>query len=103
MAPPPESLWAWLRATMPSTDGIVARADPRTLRFAARAARAKEIKAGRETGRLYGDVDIVGSLPELLGATRMVGKEATRVIGRYGQPRSIVAPFLLSKARVSRG
>jgi hypothetical protein len=83
--------------------GVVARSDPRTLRFAARGARAREIKAGRTTGRLFGDVDLIGSIPDLLASTRKISRQLDRVTGSLDAPRSIVAPYLLTTARVSKG
>ena len=86
--------------------GVTARADPSTLRCVVRATRAREIKNGRRTGRLYGTVDLVTDVPTLLSKVRGISKTSeafatTRAVGTGGRfPISIDAPHLLTRARV---
>jgi predicted Zn-dependent protease len=92
-------------------DGGGAIVDPASRRVVITAARAREIKAGRPTGRVFADVELVGDLGTLLGAVTDVSANtasfATRD-ERDGEPRwrSVEAPWLrvpLENAGVVRG
>ncbi len=81
-----------------------ARADLRTLRFAVRAARAREIRHGKLTGALYGTIDLHADVPGFLGGVR----GATREVSRFpaspdGLAMSMGGPFLLSRCEVTGG
>lgn len=84
--------------------------DPASDRLVVSVARARERASGRRTGRVFADVELVGSLAGMLSAITAVSKE-TRTIGLRdeidGQPRwrSIETPWLRTKAllRARRG
>src|SRR6185436_17231162 len=65
------------------TDGFILEGalrvsySPDTDRLRLSCARARELKAGNETGRIYPDVDLVGSLSALLGAIDAIAREPT--------------------------
>lgn len=71
-------------------------------RFVIQVARAREQLAGRRTGRMFADVELVGNLTELFGSLQDLSQE-TRSIGIRdevnGQPlhRSIETPWLLGR------
>jgi predicted Zn-dependent protease len=79
--------------------------DPTTDRVVVTAARARELKSGIETGRVFADVELVGTMTALLGNVGAVSKE-TDVVSRRddsdGEPmwRSIEAPYLASRGVV---
>ncbi len=83
--------------------GLAAHCDPGTLRFALRASRAREIVAGRLTGRLYAEVDVIGDLPSLLGAVRGASAMSSSIASDHGLPSSATAPAIATTARVARG
>lgn len=69
------------------------------------AARARELRGGQRTGRVYADVELVGELPDLLAAIAAVGTTTTTVPFRDevdGEPRwrSVEAPAILVKGFV---
>lgn len=79
--------------------------DPSSDRIVVAVARAKEIKNGGLTGRVYADVEVVGDLAALLAGVSGVAEEAgTSAIREElgGEPlwRSIEAPWLRSRALV---
>ncbi|HSD90038.1 MAG TPA: metallopeptidase TldD-related protein, partial [Kofleriaceae bacterium] len=84
--------------------------DPATDRLVVSVARARERASGRRTGRVFADVELVGTLASMLSAITAVSKE-TRTIGLRdeidNQPRwrSIETPWLRTKAllRARRG
>ncbi len=83
---------------------LAARADPRTGRFAVRASRAREIRAGKLTGALYNTIDLHGDVYELLSAVRAISKESRRYpASDDGVPISRGGPFMVSRTEVSRG
>ncbi len=89
--------------------GISARVDLRRWRFSIQCARAREIRNGRLTGRLYGGLVLRGAVPALLrsvrGATKQTAHFAVRdgeAHGWPGVPQSMSGPFLLAHGEVSR-
>jgi predicted Zn-dependent protease len=83
--------------------GIAGRGDPRSWRFAVQARRAREISAGRLTGRSYGPVVVGGSVAALLEAARAVGDQPQVQAWRDPDPVSVSAPHLLARAWLGRG
>jgi len=90
------------------TDGFVlegalaAHYDPDTDHLRLSCARARELKAGNETGRIYPDVDLVGSLSALLGAIDAIAREPTTFAAptppnRPPTWRSIATPALRTR------
>ena len=83
---------------------IATLVDPSTDRFVIQIARAREQLAGRQTGRLFADVELVGELSKAFGELELSAE--TRSIGFRdevnGQPRhrSIETPWLLGKGLV---
>ncbi len=82
-----------------------ANVDPATARVVISAARARELHHGQQTGRVYGDVELVGELPVLLGTVSGVSADTTALAyrdERDGEPRwrSIDAPWLRMKGVV---
>ena len=79
--------------------GTSAVVDPASDRVVVAAARARELKAGTRTGRIYADIELVGDLGPLLASISTVSGEA-ETFGlrdeRDGLPRfrSIEAPWL---------
>jgi predicted Zn-dependent protease len=91
--------------------GLGATFDPATDRIRVACARARELRAGNTTGRIYADVELVGSLTALLSAVDAVARDpATFALhdpaDREPRWRSISAPALrtrgLVRARRSR-
>jgi predicted Zn-dependent protease len=85
--------------------GIGAVIDPSTNRIVIGAARARETKAGKLTGRVYADVELVGDLGALLGGVTGVAQEVGVTAYRDevdGEPRwrSIEAPYLRTRGLV---
>jgi predicted Zn-dependent protease len=85
--------------------GIAASVDPSTSRAVVVAARARELRGGEPTGRVFADVELVGELRQLLEAVDGVAAETATVAYRdehAGEPlwRSIEAPWLRTKALV---
>lgn len=79
--------------------------DPSSDRIVVAVARAKEIKGGGLTGRVYADVEIVGDLAALLASVSGVADETQTSVIREefaGEPlwRSIEAPWLRSRGLV---
>lgn len=79
--------------------GGTAIVDPSTTRVVIGAARAREIRGGKETGRVYADVELVGDLAVLLAAVSGVSSDSAVIAyrdERDGEPRwrSIDAPWL---------
>ena len=83
--------------------GMAGRGDPRSWRFAVQARRAREITAGRLTGRSWGPVVVGGSVAALLEAARAVGKQPQVLAWRDPDPVSVSAPHLVAKAWLGRG
>jgi TldD protein len=80
-------------------DGAGAIVDPGTTRVVIAASRAREIRAGNPTGRVFADVELVGDLGMLLGAVADVSSNTTSFAvrdEREGEPRwrSIEAPWM---------
>jgi predicted Zn-dependent protease len=85
--------------------GVAASVDPSTSRVVVVAARAREMRGGEPTGRVFADVELVGELRQLLEAVDGVAAETATVAYRdehAGEPmwRSIEAPWLRTKALV---
>jgi hypothetical protein len=79
--------------------------DATTDRVVIRAARARELKNGVDTGRVFADVELVGAMGSLLVNVRGVAKQSDVVSYRDdvdGEPRwrSIDAPYLSSRGLV---
>jgi TldD protein len=79
--------------------------DATTDRVVIRAARARELKNGVDTGRVFADVELVGAMGSLLVNVRGVAKQSDVVSYRDdvdGEPRwrSIEAPYLSSRGLV---
>lgn len=79
--------------------------DPSSDQIVIAAARARELKAGSETGRVFADVELVGSLGSLLGAVTGVAAETGTFAmrdDRGGEPswRSLVTPWIRSHGLV---
>ena len=79
--------------------------DPSSDRIVIGIARAREIKHGSDTGRVFADVELVGDLGALLAAVTAVGAESRTIVirdERDGEPtwRSIAAPWLRSRGLV---
>src|SRR4029079_5598239 len=77
---------------------IGGRGDPRSWRCAVQARRAREIAAGRLTGRSYGPVVVGGSLSALLKAAREVGSQPRVLAWRDPDPVSVSVPHLVTRA-----
>jgi predicted Zn-dependent protease len=85
--------------------GHLAIVDPSTTRVVIGAARAREIRGGKATGRVFPDVELVGDLAVLLAAVSGVSADTSVVAyrdEREGEPRwrSIDAPWLRTKGYV---
>jgi predicted Zn-dependent protease len=86
-------------------DARTAIVDPATSRVIIGVARARELRGGQQTGRVFGDVELVGDLATLLGAVSGVSSD-TSVISyrddRDGEPRwrSVDAPWLRTTGTV---
>ena len=77
---------------------------PRSGRFAVRASRAREIRAGKLTGALYDTIDLHGDVYEFLSAVRGTSSESRRYpASDDGVPISRGGPFMVSRTEVSRG
>lgn len=79
--------------------------DPGTWRVVLGAGRAREIRRGQPTGRVYGDVELVGDLTALLGAVSGVSSDSNVIAARDerdGEPRwrSIDAPWVRTRGHV---
>jgi len=79
--------------------------DPASDRIVVAVARARELKAGGTTGRVYADVELVGDLAGLLAAVTAVTEESETTAIREdigGEPmwRSTQAPWLRSRGMV---
>ncbi|HEU0032650.1 MAG TPA: metallopeptidase TldD-related protein [Kofleriaceae bacterium] len=79
--------------------GTHATVDPSTGRVVLGAARAREVKGGKFTGRVYADIELVGELADLLGATQAISSDTGTFAVRDeidGEPtwRSIEAPWV---------
>jgi predicted Zn-dependent protease len=76
--------------------------DPTSDRLVIAVARARERMAGKRTGRMFADIEVVGELSKLMGSITAISKQ-TKTIGIRdeldGQPRwrSIEAPWLRGK------
>lgn len=84
---------------------LMARADAHTWRFAARAARAYEIRRGKLTGVVHADVELTGDVPGLLQAVRAVSTEARRFCygGGGALATSASSPHVWTRARIAGG
>jgi predicted Zn-dependent protease len=91
--------------------GLGATYDPGTDRLRVACARARELRAGNTTGRVYPDIELVGSLTALLSAVDAVARASSSFAlpgpsDREPRWRSISAPALrtrgLVRARRSR-
>ncbi len=79
--------------------------DPGTWRVVLGAGRAREIRRGQPTGRVFGDVELVGDLTALLGAVSGVSSDSKVIAARDerdGEPRwrSIDAPWIRTRGLV---
>jgi predicted Zn-dependent protease len=84
---------------------IAAGGNPRRWSASLRAARGREIKGGKLTGRLYAPVILVGEVPALLTAVRAVGQDARSFAAAGGEAldRSVSAPSILTQGQVRGG
>jgi TldD protein len=85
--------------------GLRAVVDPASDRFVVAASRAREVKAGRTTGRVFADVELVGELGVLLASIDGVARASESFGVRDevdGRPRwrSIEAPWLRARGTV---
>jgi hypothetical protein len=85
--------------------GLCARLDPGGDRIRVTCTRARELRAGRTTGRLYADVELVGSLAALLSAVDAVDTTPATSLprdpaGPYPTWRSISAPAVRTRGLV---
>jgi hypothetical protein len=85
--------------------GLCARLDPGGDRIRVVCTRARELRAGRTTGRVYADVELVGSLAALLSAVDAVDTTPATSLprdpaGPYPAWRSISAPALRTRGLV---
>ena len=79
--------------------------DPSTDRVVVAAARAREVKSGMLTGRVFADVELVGTLATLLAAVTGVAQETAALSIREeldGEPRwrSVEAPYVATRGLV---
>ncbi len=79
--------------------------DPASDRIVVAVARARELKGGSTTGRVYADVELVGDLAALLASVTAVAEDSETTVIRDeigGEPmwRSIQAPWLRSRGLV---
>jgi predicted Zn-dependent protease len=92
-------------------DGFVLEAargasvDPATDRFVVAIARAREVRGGVPTGRVYSDLELVGELAALLASVSAASRETRSIgirepVGDYARWRSIEAPWLLARGNV---
>jgi predicted Zn-dependent protease len=82
-----------------------ATVDPGTGRVVVGSARARALKGGEPTGRVYADVELTGELSTLLGAVSGLGKDVLAVPyrdERSGEPcwRSVLAPHVRTRGLV---
>jgi predicted Zn-dependent protease len=85
--------------------GVGATVDPASDRVVVTVARARELRGGKLTGRVFADIELVGELASLLASVDGVSSEVQGFALRDevdGQPRwrSIEAPWLHAKARL---
>src|SRR5690606_5105171 len=78
---------------------LAGRCDPVTWRGELQVARAREIRRGKLTGRLYGPALLHGDVVALLGATRLVS--ADRASLAAGADASAVAPAVLTRGAIA--
>ncbi len=83
--------------------GVHASVDPASDRVVLAVQRAREVRGGQTTGRLFADIELSGELGGLLAAITAVGNDASSTgirDERDGQPRwrSIETPSLRSRA-----
>jgi TldD protein len=79
--------------------------DPASDRIVVEVARARELKHGNETGRVFADVELVGELAPLLASVSGVAAQTAVSVRRdelAGEPlwRSIEAPWLRARAMI---
>lgn len=84
---------------------VSAAFDPASDRLVVAVARARELKAGGTTGRVYADVELVGELGALLASVSGVAEESETTVIRdevAGEPlwRSVQAPWLRTRGIV---
>lgn len=82
--------------------------DPASDRIVVTVARARELKNGSDTGRVYANVELAGELATLLARVDGVASETRTVIAREdiaGEPRwrTITAPWLRTRGVVRAG
>jgi predicted Zn-dependent protease len=85
--------------------GLTATVDSRTGRIRIPCACARELRAGNATGRIYADVELVGSLTALLSAVDAIAGEPTAIAipdpaDRDPRWRSIAAPSVRTRGFV---
>ncbi len=87
-------------------DGLVLEAgdgayvDPRTWQVVVRAARARRVVGGKLSGHVWGDVELRGTLPALLGATTALGIDGPTATRLDAAPASVTAPALVTRGEV---
>ncbi len=80
-----------------------ARCDDMSWRFGLQAAQAREIRHGRLSGRLYGNVGFRGVVPEFLQSVTGVGRELERFASRCEHQAGDVAISVTAPALHGRG
>ncbi len=100
----------------PGTSGVVGARDgwrlegrahaaiaPGTTRVVIAVARAREVRAGSLTGRVFADVELVGEVDALLGAVSAVGAEVETLVRRDEDAGGALWRSLAVPALVTRG
>ncbi len=88
-------------------DGLVietadgASVDPRTWQLVVRAARARRVARGKLTGHAWGDVEVRGEVPALLGAVSALGATTTTLTSLDGVATSVTAPAIATRGDVA--
>jgi predicted Zn-dependent protease len=79
-----------------------ATVDPASWRVTVRARRARKVVGGKLTGHAWSDVEVRGTLPELLGGVFAIGERTATfpVGGDDAPPASVTAPGLATRAEV---
>lgn len=94
----PEELTRAVKSGFLLEGGLIARCDPLRWRVMLRVRRAREIRSGSLTGRVFGPATVRADVKSLLLGVRAVGSALTRL--SLGDGVSIAAPHLLSRAEV---
>ncbi|MCB9564787.1 MAG: hypothetical protein H6708_30750 [Kofleriaceae bacterium] len=83
-------------------DALGAAVDPRRWQVVVRAARARRVVRGRLSGHVWGDVELRGEVPALLGGVTAIGAAtATRIGDDDGLPSSVTAPAVATRGLIT--